>query len=134
MTQISRGILSGSVFVRRAGVVLIALLAAACSSPDADADGEAHNTSAPGSKMQMHVFTCEDGSSILTGLSADSFVVDLVVSAPEDRETLTVPRGRARAVDGRLTVAIGKDLLHLERIGQKGGNEHLSFRGKSCWR
>jgi hypothetical protein len=115
-------------------VVLMALLAVSCSPPDADADGEAHNTSASGSKMQMHVFTCEDGSSVLTGLSTDSFVVDLVGSSPKDRETLTAPRARARAVDGRLTVAIGKDLLHLERIGQKGGSEHLSFRGKSCWR
>lgn len=134
MTHHRRRTLPQSVFVMRAGVVLIALLAVACSSPDADADGEAHNTSAPGSKMQMHVFTCEDGSSILTGLNADSFVVDLVGSTPKDRETLTVPRARAHAVAGRLTVAIGNDLLHLERVGKKGGNEHLSFRGKSCWR
>ena len=134
MKHLSHITLPRSLLVRRASVVLIALLAVACSSPDADADGEAHNTSAPGSKMQMHVFTCEDGSSILTGLSADSFVVDLVGSTPKDRETLTAPRARARAVDGRLTVAIGKDLLHLEQIGKKGGNEHLSFRGKSCWR
>ncbi|KHA65692.1 hypothetical protein NI18_00345 [Sphingomonas sp. Ant20] len=118
----------------RAGMALIAVLAGACSPVRQDDDSDGHNTLSSGSEMRMHVFTCEDRTSIVTGLSANTFVVDLIGATREDREQLTVPRAQVRTADGRLTVMIGQDRLHLERIGKQGINEHLSFRGKSCWR
>ena len=118
----------------RVGLALIVVLAGACSPVRQDDDADTHNTLSAGSEMQMHVFTCEDRTSIVTGLSANTFVVDLIGATREDREQLTVPRAQVRTADGRLTVMIGQDRLHLERIGKQGINEHLSFRGKSCWR
>ena len=123
-----------SVWGWRAVMALIVVLAGACSPVRQDDDADTHNTLSAGSEMQMHVFTCEDGSSILTGLSADSFVVDLVGAERGNREQLTVPLSRVHTANQRLTVTIGKDQLHLEPIGKQGINEHLSFRGKSCWR
>ena len=136
MTHLRHATIHRGLSVTRAGMVMIALLAGGCSSSRPNDDGDTHNTSAStsGFGMQMHVFTCEDGSSILTGLSADSFVVDLVGAERGNREQLTVPLSRVHTANQRLTVTIGKDQLHLEPIGKQGINEHLSFRGKSCWR
>jgi len=120
--------------VTAAGLALIALLMGACSSARPDNEGDAHNTSALGYEMQMHVFTCEDKSSIVTGLNADTFLIDVIGATGESRERLTAPRASVRAASRRLTVTVGNDLLHLERIGRQDLKEHLSFRGKSCWR
>ena len=56
----------------RAGMALIAVLAGACSPVRQDDDSDGHNTLSSGSEMRMHVFTCEDRTSIVTGLSANT--------------------------------------------------------------
>lgn len=122
------------VFVSRAAIASSALLLGACSATQPTNTGDEHNPSRPDSEMQMHIFACDDGSSIVTGVSADTFLVDVVGATREGREKLVAPRSSVRTVNGRIAVKIGQDTLHLEPINQQGINEHLSFRGKSCWR
>lgn len=67
-------------------------------------------------------------------MGAGTFQVDVVGATREGREKLTAPRTSIRSSHGRLEVTVGPDVLHLERINRLGINEHLWFRGKSCWR
>ena len=122
------------VSVPRAEIVLIALLVSACSGAQPTNAGDDHKSSAPNSEMPMHVFACDDGSSIVTSMGAGTFQVDVVGATREGREKLTAPRTSIRSSHGRLEVTVGPDVLHLERINRLGINEHLWFRGKSCWR
>lgn len=120
--------------VSRAAIASISLLVGGCSATQPTNAGDEHKPSQPDFEMQMHVFACDDGSSIVTSVSADTFLVDVVGATREGREELVAPRSSVRIVNGRLAVKIGQDTLHLERINRQGINEHLSFRGKSCWR
>mgnify|MGYP003386899874 CR=1 FL=1 len=125
---------SKGVPVSGARIVLIALLVGACSAAQPTDAGDDHKSSSPNPDMQMHVFACDDGSSIVTSMGDDTFQVDVVGATREGREKLTAPRTSIRSANGRLTVTIGPDVLHLERINRQGINEHLWFKGKSCWR